>query len=225
MCAEIKVGKSFVTGIVEGNSDFSPPVETGTFDPNILCIPCDGILGKWESAAIDTFREIRKQAVGMRDDTFGTLESDTDSILRFCAGVLYKYSLTTVKFGRIELGPYQELLRKVAFGETDVPPFLNVALLRLRLHPNDDSVFAYRAPKNDRDKTTGANMFRVLAGGVLMFIRVDKRPTTQSPLRPLWLRGRDDVIFSPVRAQNFEEFKIPQRILRDSERLQAILPD
>lgn len=225
MCEEVKVGKSFVTGLFEGKTNFPPPVQTGTFDHNILCIRCDGILGEWENEAIKTFRAIRERAIGMVDGAHGTVDGDSSSILRFCAGLLYKYSLTTSKFGRIELGPYQEPLRRVAFESAEIPSLLNVALFRLRLHRDDGSVFAYRAPMNDRDKMTGANMFRVLAGGVFLLIRVDKRPTIPSPLSRLWLRERRDIIFNAAPAQAFEEYRIPGRIIAGSEKLRAILPD
>lgn len=224
MCEEVNASGAFVPGALEGMTKF-PFKQSRTFDSNILCQPCDGILGPWESVTINTFREIRSQAAGMRDRAFGTVNADADSVLRFCAGVLYKYSLTTDRYGRIELGPHKELLRQVAFGKTDIPTFLNAALFRLRLRPDDDAVYTYRAPKKDREKGTGAHTFRMLVGGVLLFVRVDKRPMVPSALSPLCPKGRDDVIFTPVRAREFEESWIPQRIVRGSEKLQAMLPD
>lgn len=218
------VDKKIATGVTENDKKFFPS-QSGTFDTDILCIKCDGTLGMVEGEAIETFREIRKKATAYADGALVDVERSAETMLRFCASILYKYSITKKEYGRISLGRYQEPMRRAAFGESDVPDFLNAALLRLRLNRTDESVFAYRAPKADREQGTGANMYRIFAGGVLLFVRVDQRAVGDSALKKLWLYGREKAVFSPFDARKFEEFKIPQRQIHEDEGLAKFLPD
>jgi len=67
-------------------------------------------------------------------------------------GVLWKYSVASAENGRIEVGPYQNTVRDVAFSRINVPKLIDALLIRLKLHRDDGDVFAYRAPKPDRQE-------------------------------------------------------------------------
>ena len=50
------------------------------------------------------------------------------------------------------MGPYQNTVRDVAFSRINVPKVIDALLIRLKLHRDDGDVFAYRAPKPDRQE-------------------------------------------------------------------------
>ena len=94
---------------------------TGMYDPDLLCGVCDGILGRNEGYAFNLFKRLRaiKAELGTIVDT-GPIEGDM--LLRFAAGVAWKYTATRPQFGRIDIGPYASVLEEVAFGREAIPP-------------------------------------------------------------------------------------------------------
>src|SRR5690606_9487579 len=86
---------------------------------------------------------------------------------------------------------------------------------------DDAGVFAYRAPRPDRKD--GLNMYRVLVGGVLAFVKVDRRPWGNTPLRHIALGSATHTQALVMAAQGFEEFKTPQHLAHNDSRLSAFL--
>jgi hypothetical protein len=117
-----------------------------------------------------------------------------DDILRFCCGVLWKYSIASEEKGRIDLGPYQDVAQSVAFSEIDVPTTIDAVLIRLKRFHDDDDVFAYRAPKPDRQE--GVNGYRMLVGGVFIFLKIDKQNPSTGALKRGSIRGREDLPYA-----------------------------
>ena len=218
-CKEVQVGKAHATSVLK-NGSFHPS-QSGTFDPGILCANCDNKLGALENYASTVLADIRQDAVGKPDGTYVAPPILSDDILRFCAGILWKCSITNNSFGRINLGAYQERLRQVAFREANVPASLDAVMIRLRLSSADDSVFAYRAPSPDRK--FGVNLYRLVVGGVLFLIRLDQRSIEDCNLRLLWLRGVEQVKYLILPASHFEEFRIPQDLVATNPKLSLFL--
>ncbi|WP_457337694.1 hypothetical protein [Rhizobacter sp. P5_C2] len=148
-------------------------------------------------------------------------EQAPDVTLRFYAALLWKYAVARRDLGQIDLGPYKSELQTVAFEGTPIPAFFDAALMRLRINRDDAGVFAYRAPKPDRQN--GLNMYRVLVGGVLAFVKVDRRPWGNSPLRDIALGSATNTRALVMAAQRFEEFKTPQHLAHNDTRLSAFL--
>lgn len=146
---EVQIHKAHA--VVRESGDFKY-TQSGIYEKHILCAECDNKPGVSENTAVRTFRAIRKAA---KLSSFGeyVLESvKGDSILRFVTGVLWKYSVASQENGRIELGPYQNTLRDVTFSSINVPKTIDALLIRLKRHRGDGDVFAYRAPKPDRQE-------------------------------------------------------------------------
>lgn len=143
-----------------------------------------------------------------------------DNILRFTAGLLWKYSVASKLNGRIELGPYRDILKDIAFHNAAIPTSIDALLFRLKTHEQDDGVFAYMTPKPDRQE--GANGYRLLVGGMFIFIKLDKQqPKTEAYLRAS-IRGKTDLPYVILPAQSFEEFSKARR-LAYSEPLSSFL--
>ena len=82
---------------------------TGVYDPNLLCGTCDGILGGYEGYAFSLLRRLR----AIRADLGSIVDMgvvDGDIMLRFAAGIAWKYAATQPQFGRINIGPYASCL-------------------------------------------------------------------------------------------------------------------
>lgn len=217
MAQEVQSGKAHA--VARATDDFTH-TQSGLYEKNILCAECDNKLGAWENTAVKTFRAIRDAA---KLSSFGEYVLDGvkgDNILRFVTGVLWKYSVASPENGRIELGPYQNTLRDVAFSRINVPNTIDALLIRLKRHCDDGDVFAYRAPKPDRQE--GVNGYRLLVGGVFVFARIDKRAPKHGALERASIRGKSNLPYVVMPAQDFEEFNLPAGLVH-SGRLSEFL--
>lgn len=219
MAVEVQVGKAHA--LVSTSSPGYRESQSGRFDDRILCGPCDSSLGPFEESTAKTFRALRAAAVGVSDGATVSAPQAPDITLRFYAALLWKYAVTRRDFGKIDLGPFKSQLQGVAFEAASIPGFFDVALMRLRLNSADADVFAYRAPKVDRKH--GVNMYRIMVGGFLAFIKVDQRPWGDPILARLAIRDASITRALVLAAGEFEEFRIAQNLAHSDNRLSAFL--
>lgn len=204
---EVQVGKAHALAKGSGGYDYT---QSGIFEKNILCKNCDNSLGSLENIAVQTFRKIRQAAKDSPIGQYLLAGVSGDDILRFAAGILWKYSVCSEKNGRIDLGPYRQVFKDIAFGKGPVPANVDALLFRLKTHEQDDGVFAYRTPKSDRQE--GVNGYRMLVGGMFIFIKTDKQ-TPKSQAHVLGsVRGKTDLPYVVLPAQKFEEFSKSRRL-------------
>lgn len=207
LAAEVQVGKEHV--FVRGPNDYRP-TQSGIFEKNILCEKCDNGLSQAENIATQTFRKIRAAA---KTATFGEYVLGGvrgDDVLRFVAGLLWKHSVASPQYGKIDLGTYQSVFRDIAFRRAYIPRSVDALIIRLKCHPSDDGVFAYRTPKPDRKE--GVNGYRFLVGGVFIFAKVDQRTPKGGPLERASIRNEPDLPYVVMGAQNFEEYGSAARL-------------
>lgn len=219
MAVEVQVG--IAHAIVSPSSPGYDDSQSGLWDKTILCGACDSSIGRFEGSTAKAFKSLRNAGVGVRDRSLVSTDQAPDVTLRFYAALLWKYAVADRSLGQIDLGPYKYELQKVAFGGAPIPDFFDAALMRLRLNSDDVGVFAYRAPKLDRKG--GLNMYRVLVGGVLAFVKVDRRPWGNTQLKEIALGSATATRALVMAAQEFEEFKIPQHLAHNDSRLSAFL--
>lgn len=200
---EVQTGKAHA--VVRTPNDFTP-TQSGIVERNILCASCDNELGKTERIAVEAFRKLRREARTARYGQHTLKDIRGDDILRFVSGTLWKYSLASKQHGRIELGPYQDLLRDVAFSLKQVPRSVDALLIRLKRCDDDDGVFAYRTPKPERRE--GVRGYRLLVGGVLIFAKIDWQRPSGSSFETASIRGKPDLPYFVLPAQPFEEFQL-----------------
>lgn len=180
---------------------------TGIYDREILCGPCDSILGKHESYAYKLLQELRS-AQAPSGTTLSFKPVDGDTMVRFAAGIAWKYANTSPQRGRIDIGPYKDLLAPVAFTNGPIADTFDVSIFRL--WELDGDVYFYRTPMPDRNEQV--NTVRFTVGGCVIFLKIDRRPNP--PLLPpdFWLRGRNEGRFAIVDAQLFEEGRIHKEL-------------
>lgn len=180
---------------------------TGVYDPNLLCGTCDGILGRYEGYAFSLLRRLR----AIRADLGSIIDIgavDGDIMLRFAAGIAWKYAATQPQFGRINIGPYASVLQDVALGNGPIPSTLDIALIRLV--ELDGDVYFYRAPVPARHG--GINSVRFSVGSFVIYLKTDKRPNDKVLPPECWLKGRSDGKFLIADAGFFTEGKLHREL-------------
>ena len=157
---------------------------TGVYDSGILCGPCDSILGGHEDYVLGLLRKLRKAQVPL-GGIIGVDPIDGDRVVRFAAGIAWKYAVT-MQPGRIDVGPYVGVLADVALRGRSIPASVDVAMLRIV--ELDGDVYFYRTPMPDRKDD--ANVVRFTVGSFIFFLKIDRRRNGSTLPAECWLRGR-----------------------------------
>lgn len=187
---------------------------TGLFDRNLLCGPCDGLLGCHENYTLRLLQGIRKHKAPT--NTVISIDPvDGNKLVRFAAGIAWKYANTRGEFGRIDIGPYSAQLEEVAFKNEPIPSSINVALIRL-IEADGDTYF-YRTPIPDRQE--GINMVRFTVGSFLFFLKIDKRNSGKALPTECWLRGKTSGALFIASAENYEEGRIHRELATQASTL------
>lgn len=177
--------------------------QSGLFDDSLLCGECDGRLGKNEKYALETFRRLRSATTSKLNTHVGVSPVSGDRLIRFAAGLAWKYSVARPEYGRISIGPYSDVLKCVAFGDNEdhIPLTIDMVMVRLKALRFEERFF--RAPKPDRQ--FGVNFVRMTLGAFLMLLKIDRRPAPVLSSPEIWMRGRTEVVFPVLPLRMFEE--------------------
>lgn len=198
--SEVKCGNGEQHLILHYGKDGQQISNTGIYDRDILCGPCDGRLGQHEGYAFKLLKQLRARKLPVGD--MGRIDPvDGDELVRFAAGIAWKYANTKPEFGRISIGPYAELLRKVSLQNQAIPA--SVDLTMFRLIELDGDVYHYRTPIPDRQN--GVNFVRFSVGGFIFFLKIDNRENQLTIPNECWFRGHTAACFPVLSAYQFEE--------------------
>ena len=193
--------------LLHGSQSRPQVSHTGLFDRNILCGACDGILGAHEGYVFQLLKRLRAITAPLG----GIVPVDPingDTIVRFAAGIAWKYAVTTPERGRISIGSYPDKLAEIALRNASIPTSLDVAMIRLI--ELDGDVYFYRSPLPDRKD--GVNVVRFCVGSFVFFLKIDKRPNGAMLPAKCWLRGRTAGAFVTASADMFEEGNMHRRL-------------
>lgn len=204
--------------LTNGSISSFQPSQNGRYDDAILCAACDNRLGMDEKYAFETLGAIRKAAPHIVNRGFAVEGISGDRLLRFAAGIVWKYALTKPHYGRIEIGPYADKLRDFLFG--DGPGWPAVDGFLMKLHTGDDEPYFYRAPSPERYE--GLNFVRFSVGGFIFLLKLDQRSAASLP-HSLWLRGNKDISIPAMPFDKIEEGRMVLGARRGNERLDAYL--
>lgn len=200
---EVKGSRGEQHLLVHRNRERPQVSNTGIYDKNLLCSACDGRLGGYEGYAVELLRRCRTQQVPP-GKVVTVRDLDGDKMVRFAAGVAWKYAATTKANGRIDIGRYAEVLRDVALRGADIPDSIDVTMARVI--ELDGDVYYYRTPMPDRKE--GVNVIRFCVGGFLFFLKIDKRLPGRMLPDACWLRGRSGGAFLTVPGEYVEEARM-----------------
>lgn len=218
-CKEVQVGKGHATSVkVDGSFHVT---QSGTFDKGILCASCDGKLGKLEEYAAEVLKSIRLQSKGL-DFGIKVMEGvDKHKMARFCAGVLWKYSITQEYYGKIDLYGFQEEVKQIAYSEVAIPDWFDMTIFRLRRYSQDDGVFAYQAPFINR--INNVRLYRFMLGGCTFLVKIHRKKLCDDAHPELWFSFDDRFRFCLSAAEDFDEFRMSQDISFNSKNLSSFL--
>lgn len=217
---EVNVGKAHAAGVTKVGRFWIS--QAGRFDSNILCADCDNGIGRFEAYAVKALARLRKAGLNQPLGHCVAEDVDGNQFLRFCAALLWKYSVTGKEQGRIRLGPYQSIARALAFDpDSVIPESFDAFITRPMRKPDDQEVIFYRAPLLERRE--GVNFARFSVGGCVVFVRLDKRPLAEPFFAPCWIKGKNTIKFAIAPATVYEEFQTAQRLMNEDEKLSGFL--
>ena len=192
------------------------PSQNGRYDDAILCAGCDNILGKDEKYAFETLAAIRHSAPHIVGRAFMVEGINGDQLLRFAAGIVWKYAVTRAQYGRIDIGPYSQILQGLLFNGSDNAGAVDAFLMKI--HSGDDRAYFYRAPSPER--YNGLNFVRFCVGGFIFLLKLDSRKAADLPSLA-WLRGSSDVLITAIAFNQVYEGRVVLEARRNNDRLDA----
>jgi hypothetical protein len=213
----VQVGKSHA--FVSQSGDFRIS-QSGIFDRNILCETCDNNIGKLEDYASTILSQARQSSPN-EYDFYEVDPFDGNRFIRFCSSLLWKYSATQKEYGRLDLGPYQKILREISFNNACIPDSVDAFIILLKRFPDDKEIIGYRAPLLDRKESI--NFARFWIGGFLVFVKLDKRRYKNSNFLPCLMRNKMKVTIGIAPATMFEEFNDARKLVFGNQRLSNFL--
>lgn len=218
--AFIKEVRGGDTAIAMTNSNFSEfqPKQNGRYDDAILCQLCDNKLGNDENFALQSLAKLRRDTVNIVGRPFEVAGLDGDRLLRFALGILWKYTLTRPYNGRIDIGPYADVLRMALFSKEELAPAINAFLIKL--HSGDDESYFYCAPIVR--KYDGVNYARFFVGGFIFMVKLDQRNPAHPPSEA-WLRGNLNIVIMAMPFDSMSEGKMFLSARKTNKRLDAFL--
>lgn len=204
---EVKRDRGEQLLLIHEGKDRPKVSSTGTYDSDLLCATCDGILGRWEDYAFRLFKRLR--SIKGETGSFANMGAiNGDMVLRFAAGIAWKYSATQPRLGRISIGSYADLLKDVALGGKQIPSSLDVAVVRLV--ELDGDVYFYREPLPARHGQINSVRFSV--GSFVVYLKIDQRPNDRTLPSACWLKNRSDGEFLIAPAELFDEGKLHRKL-------------
>jgi len=211
-------GRDTDHAVVQGASLKYRSSKNGLFDDHLLCAGCDGRLGAHENYVLGLLTDLRGKTTSRTNNLFEA-PVDGNRFLKFATGIAWKYASTSRERGKIEVGPYADLIRDISLNDAVIPSSVDAFVCRL--HSGDGKVYIYRAPK--LDKQFGVNFVRFAVGGFVIFLKLDKRPNPPSLPASNWLRGASIFSFPVLPMTNFEEGKFALTARRQNPKLDTFL--
>jgi len=196
------------------------PTKNGLFDDHLLCSKCDGHLGKYEQFAFDALKFLRASTVNSLGSAIEVDGLDTDKMLRFACGLVWKYASTRTDLGRINIGPYQKKVTgDIAFANAPIPPSVDAHFVRP--HTGDAEAYSYRAPMPEQK--WGVNFVRFWLGGCLFRLKLDKKPNPKEWPESHWLRNRTSFLVETLPLDLIEEGRMTISMRHENAKLARFL--
>lgn len=180
----------------------------GVYDKNILCADCENKFQKPDSYAAEVLIARDGQVPitnGRQVAGYKLTGIDCDLLKRFFVGVLWRASVSSVEFfGRVNLGPLEDIARRVAWGEVPVEEEqFSYALARFEGPETLSKVMLDPHPERfDR-----VRYYRFYLAGYVLYIKASSCSTPQV-FKRLIARDGEQVIISRGEIEGSKEFSV-----------------
>lgn len=176
----------------------------GLYDENLVCDLCERRFWPWDDYGTDfLLNRLRREGQPLNAPTGETLafsysNVDYERLKLFAISLLWRASATSLNFfNRVDIGPHEDRARQMIVGATPgSPDEFSTMLVRWAARSNHERVAQGQfSPYNV--KLNGVNEVKLFLGGVVLHIKVDKRPYP-APFPQIILRPNAP-LYVPVR--------------------------
>lgn len=148
----------------------------GYFDPAILCVDCDGALGKFDEYAINFCKRLVTMPLDVTGKVLSYPDFDGETFVKFALAVVWRASISErPEWTEVSLGRYEPLAANILFGDAELGDSGEFEV----------SMFRYASPDHDarrfifnplQIRSGRLNMFVFGAGGFQILVKADRRP-------------------------------------------------
>jgi hypothetical protein len=204
--------------VTNRQGEFTKRSPIGPYDKAILCRECEDRFAKLD----DYGQKVLLQTVNNLDsivDQHGTLIGywlrtvDTALFKRFLISVLWRASVSTQPFyGRVSLGPYEEIIRELLWNEAP----LKQDEYSFLLGKFTDEFYGRTMLDPFPEKWDGINYYRLYLCGYTAHIKIDKRPSSKA-FKPFNQGGVGDLVVLARDIRKSGELDIMVDVVRGSK--------
>lgn len=190
---ELRADASSLLLVSGTRGHFPKRAPIGVYDKEILCKACEDLLLDIDTygaeVLLSNFDKHFSQVKHLGDTVaFQSCNVDAAKLLQFLVSVLWRASVSNQAFFKtVDLGPYTEIARHVAFGQTSVASTIFDAVMSRWSEANEDSLPTTAMLNPHQERWQGINAYRLYLGNVVAYVKVDKR-NFQDPLSGLSLQ-------------------------------------
>ena len=189
------------------------PLNSGIWDPHILCHSCDQVLNRYDKYGIEFCRSFGVQHIDTGNDMFVVKGVETERLVKFIMSILWRASITNrPEFSAVCLGPYEQKFKQALFRGDDCAICFSADVILLRYLSSKIAVDQfYTMPMYATIE--GVNWYVFALGGFRILAKVDKRKTP--PLfQDFVINGKDFVSGFWVPLENTQEFNVMSKIVK-----------
>jgi hypothetical protein len=147
----------------------------GEYDNNILCAECDNILGRFDQHFVENL--VKAQGVPIVNAIGATVlnydKADAAKVHALITSIAWRASKSQRDyFGRVQLGPYENLLKASFGGDVDAQAKLDCFMSEF-----DERNACFLNPQYSR--FTGVRMLVIYANRFTFYVKVDRQETPE----------------------------------------------
>jgi hypothetical protein len=183
----------------------------GVYDASILCEDCDGALGKLDQHAAEQLlqgKPTKEVMAGANQQVVARYygNADASKMLLFIASIIWRASISSHEFfSRVELGPYEDILRSMLLGHAEESDRVDAILAEF-----DTPAAPILDPHSTR--FAGVNFWVVYASRYVLYLKLDRRGVPD-PFAELALRRASEVISTVRSWEGSKELSVMQKIV------------
>jgi hypothetical protein len=185
------------------DAEFPRRLPIGLYDPQILCAPCDNLIGTWDEYGVEVLIQKRHafKPVPSADDpvAFVLDQFDYARLKLFFLSVLWRANESSLPFfSKVQLGPYRDRLFQML--STEDPGSAEEFSVLLSAFTLENKIPDAGTPILDPhpERWEGVHAYRLSLGAITAYVKVDQPPYSASlaalvlrPDHPLTLIARE----------------------------------
>jgi hypothetical protein len=214
---DLKDGEDHLKLVSGGQIGVAKRSRTGIYDKSILCNDCEDkfqVLDSYAATTLIERRSLEPVTNGIHTAGYTVNGVDCDLLKRFFVGVLWRASISTNEFfAKVNLGPLEELAKRIAWAET--PSAEDEFSYALGLF-DDEGTLSKVILDPHPERFNDIRYYRFYLAGYVLYIKASSRSTPKT-FKNLIPKENKLIIISRGQIEKSKEYSVMLNGVRGNE--------